>query len=247
MVEGVTWWLEILQKLFGSEVVGWIVLILSPFIFIYALLWLIQAIIELVKTKFIPLLYNSEEKQKIRLRKRFADHIESERRILIIAFGIALGLCSVIFGLKFVYNSNVGEIIVSIVTLFGFLYMIYTSITKTILTDNRYRSVWREWRDSTKDVVEIEEVIRILPLISTRHAYNLFEKVRIEKLFLYTKENLHFLLELIRLVENPDIENEFSDALEEFLLHVYDNKLKSLLLDELFKSIQEMQYKFQGN
>lgn len=82
MVEGVAWWLEVLQKLFGSEVVGWIVLILSPLIFIYALLWLIQGIIGLVKTKFIPLFYNSEEKQKIRLRKQFADHIESEIRRL---------------------------------------------------------------------------------------------------------------------------------------------------------------------
>ena len=39
-------------------------------------------IIEIIRTTFIPLFYNVEQKRKIRHRQRFADHIESEIRRL---------------------------------------------------------------------------------------------------------------------------------------------------------------------
>lgn len=167
------------------------------------------------------------------------------RRSLIIAFGAALGLCSIMFVSDIVYNSDAGRIIVSIVSLLGLLYMVYHSISKTVLEDNKYRRIWKEWKDSVTGNVDLEEIVRVLPLISTRHAHSLFEKIREEKLLQCSKENLHFLFEMIRLTENPGIKNEFSESLKDFLMDIRENKLKHLLLDELFKSIAEMRYKIQ--
>ncbi len=82
MTDGIRWWLETLQQLFGNEIVAWIVTLLSPFVLLFVLLWLLRGIIEIIRTTFIPLFYNGEQKRKIRRRQRFADHIESEIRRL---------------------------------------------------------------------------------------------------------------------------------------------------------------------
>ena len=78
----IPWLLALLEQLFGNEVVKWIALILLPFAVLFALMWLAKGIIEITRTTFIPLFYNAEQKRKIRLRQRFADHIESETRRL---------------------------------------------------------------------------------------------------------------------------------------------------------------------
>ncbi|MEW6241460.1 MAG: NACHT domain-containing protein [Chloroflexota bacterium] len=82
MTDGIRWWLETLQQLFGNEIVAWIVTFLSPFALLFVLLWLLRGIIEIIRTTFIPLFYNVEQKRRIRRRQRFADHVESGIRRL---------------------------------------------------------------------------------------------------------------------------------------------------------------------
>jgi hypothetical protein len=198
--------------------------ILSPFIFIHKLILKIFNGLNQVKNVTFP--------------KQFITP-------LFIIMGVAFSLCSIMVVSEVVYDSRVGGDFVLTVAFLALVYIIYLNFSKIFAVDIKFRKAWKKWADSKKDEVGIEEIIRILPVISTRHAYQLFSKIREEKLFPYTKENLHFLSELIRLVENPYIDNEFSASLKEFLMGVHENKLKSMLLDELFKSIEEMKYKLQ--
>jgi hypothetical protein len=78
----ILWLLELVQQIFGNDVIKWVIIILLPFALLFALMWLIKAIIEITRTTFIPLFYNSEQKRRIRRRQLFADHIESEIRRL---------------------------------------------------------------------------------------------------------------------------------------------------------------------
>jgi hypothetical protein len=165
--------------------------------------------------------------------------------VILIISTIAFVLCLIPIVSRTAFDSEAGGIFVSVLSMSAMFYAGYQTSKKTFLLDRKYRKVWKEWVDFPRSEVNINEIIRVLPVISTRHAHSLFEKIREEKLFAYSQENLHFLSEMVRLVENPDIDNEFSDSLQDFLMDIGENQLKSLLLDELFISIKEMKYKIQ--
>jgi len=60
-----------------------------------------------------------------------------------------------------------------------------------------------------------------------------------------SKESLHFVNQMVRLVENPLLENEYSQQLSLFLDDIRDNDLKPMLLDELFQLIQKIKPQLQ--
>lgn len=157
----------------------------------------------------------------------------------------ALILCSVPIVSRVVFDSNLGENVVLTILMLGMLYMFYRVLSKTIFEDQKYRKAWRRWRSSPRSGMTVDEIINVLPMISSLYAYRLFEVIRENNLLTSSQENLYFIYQLIRLVENPFVENEFSEALFEFLKNVHENKLKSLLLDELFHLVEEMKYKLQ--
>lgn len=154
-------------------------------------------------------------------------------------------LCLIPTVSRIVFNSDTGMIIFSVILLSIIIFAGYIGFKKIFLRDRKHRKAWKEWMDFPRNEVNIIEILRVLPIISIEHAHILFEKIREEKLFVYSQENLQFLSEMVRLVENPDIDNEFSDALQDFLMYVGENRLTSLLLDELYISIKEMKYKIQ--
>ena len=162
------------------------------------------------------------------------------------SFAIVITFLIVYCFLEFMLiESEIGRSVIAAISTLGMLIMFSWTISKTLLQDRKYAKVWKSWLRIPRNKITTNEIIDVLQLVLTRHAYKLFETVREDGLLEPSRENLHFLNELIRLVENPILENEFSESLSQFLDDVRDNKLKSMLLDELFQLIEEMKSKLQ--
>lgn len=167
-------------------------------------------------------------------------------------FGVMIGLiiaCLMIGSLPFVFRTvlgeEVGDIVLPAILSLGMIFMFYQVSSKILLKDRKYRKAWRIWLKSPLKTVAVEEIIDILPVISMRFAYEFIEILREKNLLKPSKENLYFVRQLICLIENPAIKNEFSESLGEFLYGVGDNELKSKLLDELYQLGEKMKYKLQ--
>jgi len=91
--EDPTKWIDAIQRLlhfvFGERIptpitraLGWALLLALVLLAIWGLLFLLSKIWDLWKGHFQPIFYDSEERRKRELRRRFADHIDSEIRRL---------------------------------------------------------------------------------------------------------------------------------------------------------------------
>jgi hypothetical protein len=167
------------------------------------------------------------------------------RRVLFIGLMFLIGFCALVhFSLKFLETETGGIIILTISTLFMFV-MFYQVLTITYFRDRKYNKAWRKWRSEFRKEISTDEIIAVLPLISTRFAYKLIGEIRETDMLQPSQENLHFIKQLIRLVENPFLNNEFSEPLSVFLDDIGENKLKPMLLDELFQLVVKMESKLQ--
>jgi hypothetical protein len=170
----------------------------------------------------------------------FSKLSRSSRRIFAISISFLIMFCF----LAFVFmGSEIGRSVFAVISTLGMLIVFSWTISKTLFEDRKYSKAWKSWLKIPRNKITIDEIIHVLQLVLTRQARKLFEYIREDRLLEPSQENFQFLNQLIRLVENPSLENEFSKPLSLFLEDIRENKLKSMLLDELFQLVEEIKSK----
>jgi hypothetical protein len=158
---------------------------------------------------------------------------------------LVLGFCTVSYMPLWIWESEVGILVTTSISGLLLLSMFYQTILKIFREDIKHAKAWRKWLREPKQKVTVDDIIAVLPTISSQHAHKLIRVIRQENMLEVSQQSLHFVNQLIRLIENPALENQYSQSLSPFLEDIgsntiNSNRLEAMFLDELFLLVQKM-------